>query len=385
MDLKLFFDKVPEEAIEKSLSYSSFQKSIFINHSLIYELDGIEIALIGIQEYSGAGIQNETDQLVEIRKSLYKLSKTSGNNRILDLGNLRNGPTAEETSLRLKEVVSFLLSKNILPIIFGGSHDMDLGQYKAYEGTDKLITWLSVDSSLDLKESNNADESHLGDIMKYDPNFLFHFINLGYQSYFVMEEEKKLVENLFFEMHRLGEIKSGLEEFEPIIRDADALSFDLSSIQSHYCNAVKNPNAFGLTGEEACQISWYAGLNDKLSSIGFYNYLPLEDDSNYTTAHVLATMMWYFIEGYYHRKGDINFLSNDYLVFEVPFNSAPESIRFYKSNLSEKWWLEIPDSKGTKSVFIRNKMIPCSYADYEKATNGEVPERYLSAFSKINT
>ena len=385
MDLKLFLDQVNHEVIVEGLPSTSFQRSIFINQDISYELEGIDIVLLGVTELRGAGDYKGLTGPDQVRRHLYNMSKTSGQNRILDLGNLRNGPSAHDTMLRLKEVISFFLSKNKLPVIFGGSHDMDLGQYAAYETINKLITWLNVDAKFDLDEESTADRSHLARIIRYDPNFLFNYIHLGYQSYYVFPEELSLMEKLYFESYRIGEIKERLSEMEPVIRDADAISFDLSAIQSHYSPATVSPNVFGLTGEEACQLCWYGGLNDKLSSIGFYNYLPQNDSPDHRTASVLATMIWYFIEGYYHRKGDVNFLNNDYLVYEVSMDENPESIRFFKSKLSEKWWMEIPDEQGQSSVFLRNKMVPCSYSDYETASQGEVPERWLNAFAKINS
>lgn len=384
MDLKLFLDLVSDEVVDNTLPGSSFQKSIFINKDISFELDGIDIVLLGVSDYRGAGDYEGKQAANQIREKLYKMSKNTGKNRILDIGDLRPGPTHVDTRLRLKELVEYFLSQNVLPIIIGGSQDMDLGQYTAYESTKKLITWLSIDARFDLDEKSTADRGHLAKIIKHDPNFLFNYIHLGYQSYFVYPEEIALMEKLYFEAYRIGEIKNRLTEMEPVLRDADAVSFDLSAIQSHYCNAVIQPNVFGLSGEEACQLMWYAGLNDKLSSIGFYNYLP-EEDMDRSTSEVIAAMIWYFIEGFYHRKGDINFLTNDYLVYEVSLDDNPDSIRFFKSKLSEKWWMEIPDEGGSKSVFLRNKMVPCSYSDYEVASKGEVPQRWLNAFAKINT
>lgn len=385
MDLKLFLDQINYEVISEDLPPSSFQRSIFINKNISYELEGIDIVLLGVTDMRGAGDYKGGQAPDLVRQKLYKMSKNSGKNRILDLGNLRNGPSAEETMLRLKEVVSFFLSKGKLPVIFGGSQDLDFGQYQAYESMDKLITWLNIDARFDLDEKTTADRSHLAKILRYDPNYLFNYIHLGYQSYYVFPEEIRLMERLYFEAYRVGEIKERLSEMEPVIRDADAISFDISAIQSLYAPGTHQPNVFGLTGEEACQLCWYGGLNDKLSSIGLYNYLPEFDSKDHQTASVIATMIWYFIEGFYHRKGDVNFLTNDYLVYEVSLDENPESIRFFKSKLSEKWWMEIPDEEGHKSIFLRNKMVPCSYSDYEIASRGEVPERWLNAFTKINS
>jgi formiminoglutamase len=316
-----------------------------------------------------------------VRKQLYALTKTSGRNRVLDLGNLRNGPTAKDTILRLKEVLAYLMEKGILPIIVGGTHDMCMGQYLGYELLNKHITMLNIDARLDIHESEDSSASFLANIFKHDPNYLFNYIQLGYQTYFVDEQELVMLEKLYFEAHRLGEFKNQLPDLEPIIRDADMLSVDMTAIQNTYCPDTTQPNLFGYTGEEICQIAWYAGHNDKLSSFGLYN-LTSTMEGDFKSSFIAATMIWYFIDGYYHRKGDKNFMSNDYMIYEVALGGNPDSIRFYKSKLSEKWWMEISDD-NSDSVFLRNKMIPCNYADYELAQTGEIPQRWVNAIAKI--
>ncbi|MFZ9045042.1 MAG: formimidoylglutamase [Cyclobacteriaceae bacterium] len=380
MDIKLFLDPVSQASVNPDLPNGSFQKSIFINQGKMYDLDGIDIAILGVRDHRVKGGSPE-ESLEQFRKELYKLSKNTGLNRVLDLGDLRNGPEARDTNLRLMEVCEHLLGKDILPVIVGGTHDFDIGQYRAYEAHEKLITLLNVDARFDLNEEGDPSQSHVADIIKHDPNFLFNYIQMGYQAYFVDPDQVGIMERLSFEAVRLGDIRDNVKELEPIIRDADMLSFDLSALQSHYFPACNTSNVFGLSGEEACQICWYAGQNDKLSSVGFYEYVESKDTARKPSAQLLATMVWYFIEGYYHRKGDKNFLSNDYLVYEVAFDDRPETIRFYKSKRSEKWWMEVPD-ENSDSVFLRNRMIPCSYSDYQTATNGDYPQRWLNTISR---
>ena len=130
---------------------------------------------------------------------------------------------------------------------------------------------------------------------------------------------------------RAAELAKERSDMEPIIRDADLMSFDITSIKSSDAPGNKNAQPFGLTGEEACQICWYAGLNEKMSSVGFYEYNPEADDEHMNTAAVTATMIWYFIEGFYHRKDESNFRGNDYLRFVVSMPADPENLTFYKS------------------------------------------------------
>jgi formiminoglutamase len=93
-------------------------------------------------------------------------------------------------------------------------------------------------------------------------------------------------------------------------------------------------------------------------------------------------MIWYFIEGYYHRKKEQNFKSNDFIKYVVALNAEPETISFYKSKVSEKWWMEVPYPTG-RARYSRNSIVPCSYTDYQQSSKGEVPERYISTLAKL--
>jgi formiminoglutamase len=277
-----------------------------------------------------------------------------------------------------------LLESNVLPIIIGGTHDLDYGQYCGYETMDKLVSLLNIDAFLDLndKKDSNANQQHIHKILLHEPNFLFSYTHLAYQSYLIDPLSISVLEKLYFEAFRIGQMRTGLQEMEPTIRNADMLSFDLTAIRSSDAPGNANAQPFGLTGEEACQICWYAGQNEKLSSIGFYEYNPEKDDEQKKTAAITATMIWYFIEGYYHRKKEQNFRSNDFLKYVVAMQAEPETITFYKSKFSEKWWMEVPYPTGRKK-YSRNSIVPCSYADYQLATNGDIPERYISTLAKL--
>ena len=338
-----------------------------------------DIAIIGIEENEEASM-NPSDV---IRQKLYALKKGAGRYNIVDFGNLRKGIDCSETKLRLQEVCQYLLEQDTLPLIVGGTHDFDYAQYKAYEDMNKLVSLLNIDAFLDMEEGLDERKSHIQKILLHDPNYLFNYSHIGYQSYLIDRKSIETLERLYFETYRVGHFRSNIQEMEPIIRNADMMSFDIAAIRSGDAPGTSAAQPFGLTGEEACQICWYAGINEKLSSVGFYEYNPDLDDLNQKTASVIATMMWYFIEGYYHRKNEQHFKSNDYLKYVVSMPNDEVSLLFYKSKLSEKWWMEVPYPKG-KEKYARNCIVPCSYQDYEKATKGEVPERYITTHSKLS-
>jgi formiminoglutamase len=385
MDLTILFSPVDEALYSEITSPSSFFKNIHAFTEKMPDYRGAHIALFGIKEdrgtYSNKGTASAPD---EIRKKLYHLKKGTGGYRIVDLGNLNIGHDLSESYVRVSEVCRMLLEHNVLPIILGGSHDIDYGQYCAYETMDKLVSLLNIDAFLDLEEKRESPESrhHIHKILLHEPNYLFSYTHLAYQSYLIDQQAVSILERLYFEAFRVGQVRTNIQEIEPTVRNADMVAFDITAIRSSDAPGNANAQPFGITGEEACQICWYAGLNEKLSSIGFYEYNPAYDDDHKKTASVVATMIWYFIEGYYYRKNEQNFRSNDFMKYSVSMPVEPEVISFYKSKFSEKWWMEIPYARG-KEKYSRNSIVPCSYSDYQTAVKGEVPDRYISTLAKL--
>jgi len=385
MDVKIFFSKVNESIYSNIESNHSIFKNIYLPGPSFPDIKKADIALIGLEETRGSNQNKKADEAADvIRDKLYRLKRGANSYKIVDLGNLRNGHSFDETLLRLKEVCHYLIENEVFPLLLGGTHDMDFGLFQAYEDMEKLVSILNVDAFIDLGFDDKKDQSHshINKILTYQPNYLFNFSQIGYQTYLIDPESLAMMEKLYFDTYRVGKLRQNILEMEPIIRDADMLSFDITAIKSSDApgNAFAQP--FGLTGEEACQLCWYAGLNEKLSSAGFFEYNPELDDQNKKTASVIATMIWYFIEGFYHRKDHFSFKSNYYLKYVVSMPGDPDAMVFYKSKLSEKWWMEVPYPKG-KKVFDRNSIVPCSYSDYQKAMQGDLPERWINTQARL--
>lgn len=382
MDIKLFFDPVPESLLDEVSGSNSFGASIYHYGYKNASLKGMHVALIGLEDYRGVESEEmSAGASLEIRRKLYKLKRGYGDLKIIDLGTLRNGVSAEETAFRMKEVGQFLISGNVLPLFFGGTHDLDFGQYTAYESFDKLVGFINVDAFLDFRENDSPSGNHTEKILLHEPNFLFNYSHLAYQSYLIDERSLNSLEKLYFEAYRVGHIRANMKDMEPIIRDGDALSFDVGAIRSADAPGTLRPQPFGLTGEEACQIAWYAGLNEKMTSFGVYEYDLAKDDVHKKTAAIIATMIWYFVEGFYNRKGEKLLKTNDYIKYVVSMPSEPEAIVFYKSKITEKWWMEVPMPETTK--LKRNFTVPCRYEDYKMATDGEVPDRYITTHARL--
>lgn len=344
-----------------------------------------DIAIIGINENRGRSTDLQAQTSSEaaaraVRKKLYELNKGTGSCNVVDLGNLRPGISLDDTYLRLKEIVEILITHNTIPVIIGGSQDLEYGQYLGYEHLDRAINMVTVDSSVDMSQEMDMppNKKQLRQILMHEPNYLFSLGQIGYQSYLVEQEVMTTLEKMHFEAYRVGEVRKNMQEMEPVVRMADLLTFDISAIRHQDAPGYEPANPFGLTGEEACQLCWYAGISDTLTSIGFYEYDPACDNRD-LTATTIATMIWYFIEGFYHRKNELNFSGSNFTKYAVTFNEEPDRMLFYKSKNSEKWWLEVePLSEGKEALII-----PCSYDDYLQATKGEIPNRWIMTQARI--
>lgn len=361
--------------------------SIFNEQENFPELENIHMALIGICESRNS--ENNTGCKLApdyVRDFLYKLYGTGFPLQVADLGNINPGHSTDDTYFALRSTIDFLIRKNIIPIIIGGSQDLTYAQFLGYKDLEQTINITAIDSIFDLgnPDEDITNHSYLGKIILHQPNYLFNYSNIGYQTYLVDQNSLEMMNRLYFDVYRLGQIRDKIEESEPIIRQSDMISFDISAIK--HSDAPANPNASpnGFYAEEACQIMRYAGMNDKLSSIGIYEINP-DFDTSGKTSHLAAQMIWCFFDGFYNRKNDFPSRSNpDYLRFHVVLQDEKYEINFYKSKKSDRWWMEIPypPQKGLK--FERHTLIPCSYKDYELAVNNEIPDRWWQTYQKLS-
>ena len=390
MDFSIYLNSIEIPDFDFDSSATKRQMGDFIKVNSVDDgmpdLEGMQMAIIGVTESRNSvnnyGCSKAPD---EVRKYLYRLFLVNENMKVADLGNIKAGYNIEDTYFAVKSVAEYLLKNNIIPIIIGGSQDITYANYTAYENMGQVINIASIDSSFDL---GNAEEdfnsrSFLSKIILHQPNFLFNYTNIGYQTYFVDPQAVKLMESLYFDVYRLGVMRNNMEEIEPLVRNADLLSFDISAIRQNEAPANENTSPNGFTGEEACRISRYAGISDKLSSFGIYELNP-DKDINGMTAHLAAQIIWYFMEGFYQRKGDFPHKQKDnYKKYNVGVVSNDHPIVFYESLRSGRWWMQVPLNGESADKYKRHYMLPCSYSDYESTTAGDIPDRWWQVYKKL--
>lgn len=346
------------------------------------DLSNKKIALISVEEGRASINNNGTGKSNnQIRRELYALYPGNWPLKVADLGTICAGNKVEDTYFALGEIVSALIKKEIIPIIIGGSQDLTYANYRAYDKLEQTVNLVSVDSKFDIGNIDEAlsSQSYISKIVMNKPNNLFNFFNVGYQTYFNSQDEIDLLDSLFFDSYRLGEVSKNLTIVEPIMRDADIVSIDISAIKNSEAPANNNASPNGFTGQEICSITRYAGISDKVTSFGIYEYNAALDNKN-QTAQLIAQMIWYFIEGVNFRAHDYPFgLKDNYQKFIVPIED--QLLNFFKSNKSGRWWMEI--NLGNNNKFKRHALIPCTYDDYLSASNQEIPDRWIKTLKKL--
>ena len=346
------------------------------------DLENVQIAILGVQEdRNSEGNYGCGKNLHFIRTKLYQLFPGNWQTEIADLGNVLKGNSVTDTYYAVSEIISDLLKKNIIPIIIGGGQDITYINYRAYDSLEQTVNVTAVDSRFDLGDldSELTSQSYLSKIIMQEPSNLFNYSNVGYQTYFNSQEEIQLLDNLFFDTYRLGKAKE-LENIEPAFRNADIVSIDIGAVRQSEAPANNNASPNGFYGEEICAISRYAGISDKVSSFGIYEYNS-QYDNNHQTANLIAQMIWYFIEGVNSRVKDYPFSGKEnYQKFTVILEDD-DPLVFYKSNKTGRWWIEINILSDNK--YKRHALIPCTYQDYQEATKQIIPERWYNAMRKM--
>jgi len=394
MSLSDFFTPIDAEKIIPKKGYFTSQLGNKIEHFSVDFPDleeKIDIAIIGVQEDRNA-VNNAGCALAPdyVREKLYQLHEGNYTSKIVDLGNIRRGDTVTDTYIALKTVANELIKKNIIPVIIGGGQDLTFAQYLAYETLEQKVDLVIIDSKFDLDDDDKSpegiqttSESYLNKIFLHQPNYLFNYSNLGFQTYFTSQESLRVMDKLYFDVHRLGELAGNVAVAEPIIRNAGMISFDIGAIRSADAAGNANAGPNGFTGSEACQLARYAGINDKLSSIGFYEFNPAYD-SNGQTALLVAQMIWYFVDGVYNRKRDFPLNpKSQYLIYKTSLKHDEHELVFVKSKKSDRWWMQVPyPAGGSKNE--RFHLVPCQYDDYKTAVSGEMPDLWWRTFQKLN-
>ncbi len=350
----------------KDLPLHTLYHHIEIHHDKMPNLKDVPIVILGIGENANS-----------IRKSLYALSWHFSKLKCVDLGNVR-----KDDPHFITQILTELIDGNILPIIIGHKEIQPIPQFLAHKGLRTYTNVAFISEQVRYNELPTSKD-YINELLDKYYHHIFNLGVLGFQSHFMSPNTIEWLNKSKFDGIRLGELKSDIQSAEPIIRDADMMLFHLDALKGSECAAMTSLSPNGLVTEEACQLAKYAGMSNKLSSFSISGYFA-ELDHNQLTAQLIAQIIWYFIDGFQNRKGDYPFDDSDMTEYIVSQKELNHQITFWKSNKSNRWWIQIPEIKEGKDM-KRHRLVPCSYMDYKKTSQGEIPERIHQIIERFNS
>ncbi|MDO5607280.1 MAG: formimidoylglutamase [Capnocytophaga sp.] len=335
----------------------------------IPNLDEVQIALIGLE--------NQPDELMRFRKQWYELYAGNWQWRMVDLGNLIISEQDSDTNYAIKELVAFLVKRKIIPIFVGGSQRFTYGLYRGFDLLEQMVNMVSIDARFDFTHGGElfSDHSYMSQILSVPPTNLHDFTNIGYQSYYVAQEELDLMDKMLFEVHRLGNVSNDISMAEPALRDADLVSLDMSSVQAKDIN-VENGYVNGFSNREICSLARYAGISNNVQVFGVFD-IPATALAMQLTAQVV----WYFCEGCNFRIPELPNTDNANYIKHIVLVDDYEII-FYQSRLTNRWWLKAGEDPKSNSNHFPIGLIPCNPSEYEQAIQGNIPDRWWKSFRK---
>ncbi len=356
------FVKQEKETLEKGEGF--FKPTIFYDVNIEPEWEEVDLAFLTITEpNNGAENLEISAHEMELRNQLYHLAPFQKSFTLIDLGHLKNGNTERDALAALRIVLEHMWSNNIVLLIFSTNdfyYEQVFRQLKSYHNQ---MNFVSVSSGITyISEGSKAKDLYVD----------YRFV--GYQSQRVAPSTLEEMQRRNLQMIRLGKARENLPDLEPELRDAHWASISSNSIRHADFTAQESVVPNGFLGEEICKLAHFSGNSDKIRLFSCFGYQESRD-KNHASLALSAELLWYFLYGYTQRIIEDKALMK---AFNVDVMEGKQRLKFYKSEVSHRWWMEVP------VINQQPRIIACSYLDYQAACNNQIPGRWLNAYHRFN-
>lgn len=296
----------------------------------------------GAREVALIGADGRWAKLV--RRHLYQFAHRMSETRIYDLGDLRRtdpdfviGPFIE------------LLSSKITPIVVGANTGMIKALRLAYQHLSKPFHPAVLHETIPDSLINSTDWSAV----------------IGVQQHLIPRQAPSHIHP----MH-LSAVRNSTLEAESMIRESNALIFDLTAMSMVDLPAQKGLSSSGFCTEEACTLMRYAGLHADTGVVICSGHDPMSLQLD-MSANTTAQLIWYFLEAFNQCIVEDPMRSTHCTTYTVHLDAYDTNFVFYKSERTGRWWVQLRSEQG-------DSMLPCTFRDYQFATNGQVSDRLIA-------
>lgn len=335
----------------------------------------LQVAIIGAPFNSSVKSSEISDIPDKVRAELYQLANTGAKINIADFGNLKPAVSLKGNYQAIRDIIDYFNELKIVTIVLGGSQDLTLGICEAFQN-EKFFSLTVIDSVLDIKKGRETigAGNYLSSVFNSNPE-IFQFNLVGYQSHLVPLAAFAKTQGINQHI-RLGNIRDNVNNSEPVFRNSDVVSFDMGALKLSEAPGTVSGTVNGLRSEEACQLSKFAGLSNRIKSFGLFGIDPQKDQKT-ETLQLAAQIVWYFIEGFQNRDAGPD-KTEELLSYQVHMKGVEYPVVFLKNPVTGQWWMEFETYDKKKLHFA------CTNEDYIKATDNEIPEIWMKFIQKID-
>ncbi|MDR0420659.1 MAG: hypothetical protein LBH30_04310 [Prevotellaceae bacterium] len=305
---------------------------------------GSTVAITGIAK----SINSKT--FLNVRNELYALHANSKSVKIFDFGNIAFD---EE---KIKKFITDISKKNINMVFLCEDDEISSTVLQIQQNKDSktalIVADITSENKYISKTLNSKSEISV----------------IGYQNYL---SDRMLINKLHsknYSVVRLSEYRVEPNEIEPILRESNFMAIDLSAVRYSDGGTKQSPN--GLYAEELCSLANCAGLSNKISQIN----IVCNNDNNMLTTALAAQTVWHFVDGLSNRVVETP-SKNRFRKFITDMGNS-SSLTFYKSDITNRWWMEVSNGKKTKTI-------ACTFKDYQAACNRHIPVKWIRELQKM--
>jgi hypothetical protein len=289
---------------------------------------------------------------LKIRHEFFILYINNKTVKILDLGNV----TFNEK--KIKKLIVNLNTKKMNTVFLCEDDEISAKILQIQQDENIKTALILADITSDNKHISKTCENTKNEVSV-----------IGYQNYL---SDKTLIDkfdNNNFTAIRLSEYRIKPDNIEPVLRESNLVAIDFSAVRHSDGGTKTSPN--GLYAEELCAIANCAGLSNKISRIN----IVTGNGDNTLTNKLAAQTIWHFVDGLANRIIETP-QKNKFKKFIVDMGNSSSNLTFYKSNITNRWWMEVVNGKKTK-------ITSCTFDDYQQACNRNIPVRWIKEMQKM--
>ncbi|NOT36509.1 MAG: hypothetical protein HOP11_03940 [Saprospiraceae bacterium] len=294
------------------------------------------------------------------RKELYKLQVNAhGSLAFIDLGD-----AFAMTHDEIAKLVSSIVKNKCYPVLIGFPESLVISISKQWENEflPHHVCW--VNSTCNFNEVNPL----------CDHIFLKQQYFLGIQR---QMSDMEILESINHNIHMsfISEYRKSAQSIECLTRNSELFYFNMQSVRHSDFPASKNPSGF--FSEEIISLAKSTGSSDRSLITMVSDWRNEDNDYDSTSSLLVAQMVWYMMEGYILKLKDKQTNIKNLIHYVVELKNTSIHLDFYKSEISGKWWLQEPSVDDT----IQGKLIPCTYEEYVKTVQENIPDRLMNLIS----